>query len=63
MFPTELRLFNPSVELVSESHLAKFFGEPDADPPGSTAAGYLLFYQARDMLMAVRKRTVTVPLS
>ncbi|KNE70971.1 hypothetical protein AMAG_15233 [Allomyces macrogynus ATCC 38327] len=109
MFPTELRLFNPSndtidstdqmydlfaivvhigsspnhghyvalvrsydrwllfddesVELVSEAHLAKYFGEPDADPPGSTAAGYLLFYQARDMLTAVRKRTMTVPLS
>ncbi|KAI9218693.1 hypothetical protein BC828DRAFT_387913 [Blastocladiella britannica] len=43
-----------TVELISESQISKYFGDPDAGGlPSASASGYILFYQARDILQTV----------
>ncbi|KAI9179842.1 hypothetical protein H9P43_005173 [Blastocladiella emersonii ATCC 22665] len=43
-----------TVELVTEAHIAKYFGDPEAaGPPSASSSAYILFYQSRDLLDAV----------
>ncbi|KAL7753916.1 hypothetical protein RI367_000848 [Sorochytrium milnesiophthora] len=46
-----------NVELVNEASISKYFGDPQASTPSTSASGYILFYQAKDIgISALSKR-------